>query len=154
MKCIIKLWLMAKFCSATVPIFAQANLKSSPVSDQVIRVFLNARCSCSDLDTLQLRPNAKGGLYPNLYRSSFVNSIYTDADGTVPFQVYYAEKQGGQLYLVQKGWCRNISTSIPLPAPGWYFVRYFHEGKPALVEVDATTPILKVRSFGKCELHN
>ncbi len=140
--------------SMSQPLGAQPNLTTSPVSDQLVKAFLNARCSCSALDTAELRPNAKGNLHPNSYRSHFVNSIYTEVDGSIPFQVYYAEKQGGQLYLINKGYCRNISTLVPIPQPGWYFVRYFHDAKPALIEVDATTPTLKVRSFGKCELHD
>ncbi len=139
--------------SMAKPLVAQPNLTANPVSHDLVRVFINARCHCSAIDTLHLAPNAKGDPFPNAYRSLFVNAIYTEADGRIPFQVYYAEKQGAQLYLIQKGWCRHYSTLVPLPQPGWYFVRYFHGAKPALLEIDATAPRIIVRSFGKCELH-
>ncbi len=122
------------------------SLKSKPVSDGVVKVFLNARCACSATDTARI------AAYPALYRNNFVNAIY-DPGETIPFRVYFAEKQGGQLYFISKGVCRNISTSIKIPEPGYYFVRFFHEAKPALIEVDARKTTLYVRAFGKCELH-
>ena len=126
--------------------FSQVNLKQNPVPDDVVKVFINARCACSATDTATVAG------FPAMYRSFFVNAVY-DQGEIIPFQIYYAEKQGSQLYWISKGMCRNISTSVPLPQPGFYFVRFFDEAKPALIEIDARKPKLLVRAFGKCELH-
>lgn len=126
--------------------FTQVNLKSTPVPSDVVTVFINARCACSATDTATVTS------FPAMYRSHFVNAIY-DQGEVIPFEIYYAEKQGGQLYWISRGLCRNISTSVPLPQPGFYFVRFFHTAKPALIEIDARQPTLFIRAFGKCELH-
>ena len=126
--------------------FSQVNLKQNPVPDDVVKVFINARCDCSATDT------ATVASFPAMYRSFFVNSIYNDGE-YIPFQVYYAENIQSQLYLISKGACRNLNTTIPLPAPGFYFVRFYHAAKPALIEIDARQTELKIRAFGKCELH-
>lgn len=132
---------------------AQPNLKSTPVGDEVVNEFVNARCACSQLDTARLSHNRQGEPFPNAYVSDFPNTAFTIEDGAVPFEIYYAEVPGGQLYRVGKGACRAFHITVPLPAPGFYFVRFYSMAKPALIEVDARTPRLLVRAFGRCEIH-
>lgn len=129
----------------SVQCFAQNFTKTIP--PEVINVFQNARCACSAAAT------ATVATFPASYRSHFVNSVYTETDGFIPFQMYYSPDVGQQLNFHAKGFCRHISLLIPMPRPGFYFVRFFHQGKPALIEIDARKPTIYVKAFGKCEIH-
>jgi hypothetical protein len=126
---------------------AQPNLRAHPVSNQLVTDFTNARCSFSSSESTKIDK------FPAAYRTEVVASIYTEADGILPFQIYYFDSSLEQLFLVQNGRCRNISTLIPIPIPGTYFVRYFHDARPLLLRLDANTNDVKLDAWGLCELH-
>ncbi|HFA48067.1 MAG TPA: hypothetical protein ENJ95_03505 [Bacteroidetes bacterium] len=127
---------------------ADAQLKlTRPVGEETIKLFANARCNCSATDTVTVSKD-----FPVSYRSYFVNDIYEHMQ-TVPFRIYYASGTGQQLYYISKGFCRNISTLVPLPQPGFYFVRFYDEAKPALIEIDARQKTIYVKAWGNCVLH-
>ena len=147
----IAIYLLSALVATTAA--AQPNLKSTPVGDEVVNEFVNARCACSLLDTVQLPHNRHGDPFPNAFVSDFTSTAFTIEDCAIPFEIYYAESPGGQLYRVGKGVCRAFHITVPLPAPGLYFVRFYSMAKPALIEVDARTSVLLVRAFGRCEIH-
>lgn len=131
---------------SAIPGFAQldlTNAKLVPVS--VVADFLNVPCHCAATDTFTV------AAFPTSYRSDFVASAFEPGDSP-RFEIYYAHDQGDFLYLIGTGACRNYSNLIPLPQAGYYFVRYFHEQRPALIEVDARCERITLKAYGKCRL--
>ncbi len=113
-----------------------------------LKEMLNVPCQCSQRDTAFITK------YPGSYRSYFVATAFdfTDRD-FIQFEVYFSEGIGKPLYLYYKGACRNFSNLVPLPEPGFYFIRFFHPTSPALVEIEARPDgNIYVRGFGKCSL--
>ena len=130
---------------SSIPAFSQLKL-TRPVPAEIIRVFQYAECGCSQRDTLTVQK------FPASYRSTLVNLIY-EPMAVIPFEIFYAEKRGGQIYFISRGICRGISTLIPIRQPGWYFVRFYDEQKPALIEINAETTTFFIQEWGKCTLH-
>lgn len=128
-----------------IPAFSQLKL-TVPAPAEIIQVFQNAECGCFQHDTLTIQK------FPASYRSTLVNLVYETMD-VIPFEIFYAQKRGGQLYFISRGVCRGISTLVPICQPGWYFVRFYDEAKPALIEINAETTTLFVQEWGKCTLH-
>jgi hypothetical protein len=131
-----------------LPQFAAAQLdltKAKTVPVQVLADFQNAPCNCHATDTFTV------AAFPTSYRSDFVASAFEPGD-VVAFEIYYAHDTGDFLYLVGTGRCRNYSNLIPLPQPGFFFIRYFHAERPALIEIDARCERVTLKAFGKCKL--
>ena len=127
---------------------AQLDLgKLQPVDQQVVRCFVNARCATHGDSTFNV------GKFPSFFRTQFISKFYSFNE-VIPFRIYYAEDVGQPLYYIQHGCCRGFSITCPLPQPGFYFVRFFNEAKPALVEIDARTLTVKVKMYGACEIHD
>jgi hypothetical protein len=127
---------------------AQLDLgKLETVDPHVVRCFVNARCATHGDSTFTVEQ------FPSFFRTKFISKFY-DFGETIPFRIYYAEDVGKPLYYIQHGFCRGFSISCPLPQPGFYFVRFFNEAKPALVEIDARKPTVKVKMYGACEIHD
>lgn len=132
----------------SVATFGQLDLtKLQPVDQQVIRCFVNARCATHGDSTFTVKQ------FPSFFRTQFISKFY-DFGEVIPFRIYYAEDLGQPLYFIQHGCCRGFSITCPLPQPGFYFVRLFHEAKPALVEIDARKPTVHVKMYGACEIHD
>jgi hypothetical protein len=147
----------ARFAAAVLillfalPQFAAAQLdltKAKTVPVSVISDFQNAPCTCAATDTFTV------AAFPTSHRSLFVASAFDLLLPTesIRFEIYYAHDTGDFLYLVGTGRCRNYSNLIPLPQPGFYFVRYFHHQHPALIEIDARCEQVTLKAFGKCKL--
>lgn len=127
--------------------FAQLDLtKLQRVDEQVIRCFINARCATHGDSTFTVKR------FPAFFRTQFISKFY-DLKEVIPFHIYYARDIGEPLYYIQHGSCRGFSITCPLPHPGFYFVRFFHAAKPALVEIDARKPTVHVKMYGACEIH-
>ncbi len=140
-------FILVLLCLSTVT-FGQLDLsKFQSVDQQLIRCFVNARCTTHGDSTFTVER------FPSLFRTQFISKFY-GAGEVIPFRIYYAEDIGKPLYYIQNGYCRGFSISCPLPQPGFYFVRFFNEAKPALVEVDARKPTIKVKIYGACEIHD
>lgn len=128
--------------------FGQLDLsKLEPVDQHVVRCFVNARCATYGDSSFTVEQ------FPSFFRTQFISKFYSFGE-TIPFRIYYAEDVGKPLYFIQHGFCRGFSISCPLPQPGFYFVRFFNEAKPALVEIDAREPTVKVKMYGACEIHD
>jgi hypothetical protein len=133
-------------CLATAA-FGQLDLtKLQPVDQQLIRCFVNARCATHGDSTFAVEG------FPSFFRTQFISKFY-DFGEVIPFRIYYAEDVGQPLYFIQHGRCRGFSITCPLPQRGFYFVRFFNEAKPALVEIDARELTVKVKMYGACEIH-
>ncbi|MCF8245522.1 MAG: hypothetical protein K9J37_13610 [Saprospiraceae bacterium] len=147
--------LLLFFCSAmgAQPLPAPPGFYNNPVPYNTVSAFHNARCHFTDTDTFTISLGNNSSYFPTSYRTDLPSKIFTAADRAVPFGIYYQESTTSQLYLIAKGYCRNISTLVPLPRPGWYFVRYFHQAKPALVVINARHQTLKITINGACEIH-
>jgi hypothetical protein len=120
----------------------------NPINAATVRAFDGASCDCFARDTATISK------FPAFHRSKFVSSAFNNAGmGFIPFEIYFAHERGGQLYLLNRGACRNVSTTIPLPEPGWYFVRFFSDAQPALIEINACRKEeIVINSYGKCKL--
>ncbi len=130
----------------SLPGFAQLDLtKAKTVPVSVVADFQNVPCNCAATDTFTI------AAFPTSYRSDFVASAFEPGD-IVGFEIYYAHEIGDFLYLIGTGRCRNYSNLIPLPQAGFYFVRYFHAVRPALIEIDARCERVTIKAFGKCKL--
>lgn len=128
-------------------VFSQLDLtKLQPVDPHIIHCFVNARCSTHGDSTFTVDN------FPSFFRTQFVSRFYEPKE-VIPFRIYYAEDIGKPLYLIQLGYCRGFSITCPLPQPGFYFVRLFHEARPAFVEIDARSPTIHVKMYGACEIH-
>ncbi|MCU0345852.1 MAG: hypothetical protein MUC59_02835 [Saprospiraceae bacterium] len=128
--------------------FGQLDLsKLQSVDQHVVRCFVNARCATHGDSTFTVEK------FPSFFRTQFISKFYSFNE-FIPFRIYYAEDVGKPLYYIQHGCCRGFSITCPLPQSGFYFVRFFHEAKPALVEIDARTPTVKVKMYGACEIHD
>jgi len=127
--------------------FAQLDLtKLQPVDQHIIRCFVNARCATYGDSTFTVEK------FPSFFRTQFISKFY-DLKEVIPFRIYYAEDIGKPVYHILNGSCRGFSITCPLPQPGFYFVRFFHAAKPALVEIDARKPTIHVKMYGACEIH-
>jgi hypothetical protein len=123
------------------------------VPRSTIECFENARCQTVGMQSVKLKPNEQGLLFPNSIRTEFPASVYTATDGTIPFHVYRSDTYDGAITALVTGQCRNVSTLIPLPSPGFYWVRYFHP-KAALLEIEVDSTGAIVRFMASCELHD
>lgn len=144
----LALLLFTFICGMAAAVTAQPNLRTNPVSSQLVTDFMNARCGFTYSDSTKIDK------FPASYRTDLVAKIYTPSDGAIPYEIYYAESTASQLYLIARGLCRNISTLVPIPCPGWYFVRYWNQAKPALVQINARNRTLKITAKGPCEIHD
>lgn len=153
LKLLLQILLYALLGTGSTPSVAQSNFYSSPVPWGTVDLFQNTRCALVSSDTLLLQSQGPKP-YPTSFRTDLPSKLFTPEDGTIPFEIYYAASRDSQLYLIQHGFCRNFTTLVPIPRPGWYFVRYYHQGKPALVQINALEPRITVKCNGLCEIHD
>lgn len=110
------------------------------------------QCTCIDLLSYKLLPNRAGKTFPNIYRSDLPAAVFAE-NSTNPFLILYAEHFTDPPTLVHRGACRNYTVTVPMHAPGFYFV-LFPNPPISIIAIDAANylPEIQIKQLGKCVL--